>query len=374
LISIVDTNGSPLVQFSHFSVLEYLRSKRIQERVPHYYVHSEPAHLVVTQACLSVLLKLGDNATKEHFLNFPLARYAARHWVDHAKLESVLSQTEEEMKLIFDPESPYFAAWVWICDVDSSHGDVPLASIPETPPPPKATPLYYAARCGFHNIADWLLTTRSQDVMAHGGHFGTPFYASSAQCHHKVVEVLLKHKPAAANALGIAGWVPLHAVAMFGSLEVSRVLIEFGADVNAKHPFQLITPLLLATRNGHTDVVRLLLDHGADPEAYDEVGRSPLYRALEGGHTKITKLLRDHGAHPDTLNEDGETLLHIAPVFDDMKVVEGLLALKADVNVKDNQGQTPYQIASEWKRTEIAQLLLKHGARETSRPPSIHAQ
>jgi ankyrin repeat protein len=113
---------------------------------------------------------------------------------------------------------------------------------------------------------------------------------------------------------------------------------------------------------------------GADPEAYDEVGRSPLYRALEGGHSKITQLLLEHGADPDSLNEDGETLLHIAPVFDDMKVVEGLLDLNADVNVKDNQGQTPYQIALEWKRSEIAQLLLKHGARVTSRPPSIHAQ
>jgi hypothetical protein len=146
LISIVDTNGSPLVQFSHFSVLEYLTSKRIQERVPHYYVPSEPAHLVVTQACLSVLLQLGDYVTKADVFDFPLARYAARHWVDHAKPESVSSQTEDEMKRIFDPQSPHFAAWTWICDVDSSHGDIPLDSIPETPPPRK--PLrYIMPRC-----------------------------------------------------------------------------------------------------------------------------------------------------------------------------------------------------------------------------------
>jgi hypothetical protein len=121
LISIVDREGHQIVQFSHFSVKEYLTSKRLataEERLSYYHILPEPAHTVLAHASLSVLLKLDDKADRDTISHFPLVRYAARHWADHAQFRNVCSHIQEVMELLFDPAKPHFAAWVWLYDVD----------------------------------------------------------------------------------------------------------------------------------------------------------------------------------------------------------------------------------------------------------------
>ncbi|KAH9957784.1 hypothetical protein BC827DRAFT_1157101 [Russula dissimulans] len=113
LIAVVDVDGSAIVQFSHFSVKEYLTSARIAEgQVLQYHIPLEPAHTLITQACLSILLQLDDRMTKEQIKDFPLAGYAARYWVEHAKVNNVLSQTEDMAKRLFDPRGSHFSAWL----------------------------------------------------------------------------------------------------------------------------------------------------------------------------------------------------------------------------------------------------------------------
>ena len=66
LVAIVTVDGMPVIQFSHYSVKEYLTSGRItNRRVSRYYISLEQAHLFVTQACLSILLQLDKNVTKK---------------------------------------------------------------------------------------------------------------------------------------------------------------------------------------------------------------------------------------------------------------------------------------------------------------------
>src|SRR5580658_4606227 len=117
LITIVDKDGHRIVQFSHFSVKEYLTSERLaaaEERLSYYHIIPEPAHTILAHASLSVLLHLDDEIDRDTIAHFPLAPYAAQHWVDHAQFGNVSSRIKEAMKRLFDPTNPHFAAWVWL--------------------------------------------------------------------------------------------------------------------------------------------------------------------------------------------------------------------------------------------------------------------
>ena len=120
LISVVNVGGSPVIQFSHFSVKEYLTSNRIAKgRVSRYYIPLESAHLFVTQACLVFLTQLDEHVTKNSIEEFPLAQYAGRYWVEHAEFGDVSSHTEDLIKRLFNPMNYHFNKWVWIYDTIS---------------------------------------------------------------------------------------------------------------------------------------------------------------------------------------------------------------------------------------------------------------
>jgi len=116
------SSDSRIVQFSHFSVKEFLLSNRLSEStkdVSRYHIQLEPAHTILAQACLGVLLRLDDNVDRNSIEGFPLAQYAARYWVKHAQFENVSSRIENGMDCLFDADKPHFATWLWIYDEDS---------------------------------------------------------------------------------------------------------------------------------------------------------------------------------------------------------------------------------------------------------------
>ena len=89
LITLVDDGDSRVIQFSHFSVKEFLTSNRLATSkgdFSYFHIIPEPAHTTLAQACLGTLLQLDDslnNSLAES--SFPLAKYASRHWVEHAQ-------------------------------------------------------------------------------------------------------------------------------------------------------------------------------------------------------------------------------------------------------------------------------------------------
>jgi hypothetical protein len=104
-IAIVDAGLSRVVQFSHFSVKEYLTSARLatsSQDVSRYHIVLEPAHTIMAQACVSVLLQLDDrNEQNDAGENAPLAGYAANYWVNHAQFEDVVSRIKG-IEYLFD--------------------------------------------------------------------------------------------------------------------------------------------------------------------------------------------------------------------------------------------------------------------------------
>ena len=76
------------------------------------------AHAIVAQACLGALLHLGEDVNKDILEAFPLAEYAAEHWVGHARFEDVAPPTTQDgMKRLFDlKKKRHLVIWVWIYD------------------------------------------------------------------------------------------------------------------------------------------------------------------------------------------------------------------------------------------------------------------
>ena len=290
LIAVVNDGDTTVVQFSHFSVKEFLTSNRMARgRVSRFYIPLEPAHLMITRVCLTVLLRLpvDDSVNKATIKQFPLAFYAARYWVDHAKFGNVSLHTQDAIQRMFDPREPYFSAWAWLEDYDESR-----ESISNTPSTPEVPPLHRAARDDFDDIADWLITLRSQDPDELNVH-KTPLYDASGRGSLKVVHVLIRHG-ADVNAERSFGWRPLHFASNNGRLEIVQLLTRSGANVNVRDNDGW-TPLFLASVEGHLEVVRALLEKGADPNAGCWDG-TPLQWALERGHSEVAQLLLQYGA------------------------------------------------------------------------------
>jgi hypothetical protein len=117
LVTIVKDGDSRVVQFSHFSVKEFLTADRLAEPirdVSRYHIRLEAAHTILAQACLGVLLRLDDRVDRDSIKSFPLARYAAEYWPTHARVENVSSHIKDGMDRLFDADKPHFATWLWI--------------------------------------------------------------------------------------------------------------------------------------------------------------------------------------------------------------------------------------------------------------------
>ena len=284
LVAVVDRKGSQVVQFSHFSVKEFLTSERLataEERLSYYRIFPEPAHTILAHAALSVLLQLDDKIDRNTIRRYPLAQYAARHWVEHAKFKNVSSRVQEVMKRLFDTAKPHFAAWVWLHDIDR-HWIEPMAGT--HPMRPEAVPLYYAALCGFVELVEHLIGTDSRDVNSRGGFHATPLHAASVKGHLDVASHLLKNG-ADFNSRDNLGRAPLHRVSQGGqlvmgesSLEITRLLVNSGADVNATDN-EGFTPLHAAARSGYCDIAELLLGSGASLDVLSKDQNTPLHSA-----------------------------------------------------------------------------------------------
>jgi ankyrin repeat protein len=331
LLAIVKLDDdSPVVQFAHFSVKEYLTSARLVKAtatISRFHVSMTAAHAIVAQACLGVLLHLDKNVTEDNLEEFPLAEYAAEYWVGHALFEDVSSKVQDGMKRVFDPSESHLSAWLWVYDPDYSGHRFRRS---ERPGKARATPLHYAAFCGIHDIVAFLIVEHSQDVNARG----------------------FDEKE-----------TPLHVASRQGHADVAQLLLEHGADADAQDDLKR-TPLLRASEEGHVKVARLLLEHGTDTEARDDEGWSPLERASFGGHVEVAQVLLEHGADVNAQDGSNETPLHFAQVEE---VARLLLKHGADANAPGSGGQTPLHWASEEGHLGTARALLEHGADANAR-------
>lgn len=154
----------------------------------------------------------------------------------------------------------------------------------------------------------------------------------------------------------------------FGHYVIVKVLLEKGAEVNAKVGRYYRTALSLAAENGHDSVVKLLLDKGAKINSEDgRYHRTALSFAAENGHNSVVKLLLDKGAKVDSSDYSQTPLLWAAKNGHE-SVVKLLLQEAANIDVKGIFLRAPLSFAACKCHKAIVKLLLDEGARIPERP------
>ena len=197
------------------------------------------------------------------------------------------------------------------------------------------------------------------------------------------VKALLDHDPNLLRLWSEGGDTPVLLSAYYGAQEVTRLLLEQGVELNlfeaaavgeVERVQQLLeadptlintyshdgwTPLHLAAFFGHREVAQLLLQRGADVAARSRnaTGNLPLHAALAGRRFDIAQLLVMHDSNVNIQDQYQWTALHHAAYSGNMTIVELLLTNGAKLDVKNNKGQTPRQIAIERHHSDIAERL-----------------
>ena len=172
--------------------------------------------------------------------------------------------------------------------------------------------------------------------------------------NNRVVEVeQLLQKPLDPNRRGPSPqpeW-PMFSAAALGYLEVVRMLLEAGADMNAENQDRS-TALMFAAHNGHLEVVQVLLEAGADKNAAKQDGATALMFAAHNGHLEVVQVLLEAGADKNAAKQDGATALMLAAEDGHLEVVQVLLEAGADKNAAKQDGATALMLAAEdgtWK-------------------------
>lgn len=110
-----------------------------------------------------------------------------------------------------------------------------------------------------------------------------------------------------------------------GYYELAQVLLAMSAQVEDRGQKNDCTPLMEAASAGHVDIIRLLISHGADVNAQSSTGNTPLMYACAGGHVAAVKELLTHGANVEDHNENGHTPLMEAASAGHVEVAKVIL-------------------------------------------------
>jgi ankyrin repeat protein len=133
-------------------------------------------------------------------------------------------------------------------------------------------------------------------------------WEAAALGREDALAALLDGDPSLVNAFSPDGFMPLGLAAFFGRTSAVEALLGRGADVHAVARNDMrVQPLHAAVAARSADVVALLLDRGADPNARQQVGYTPLMGAAGAGRTELVNLLLARGADPTLAADDGKT-------------------------------------------------------------------
>ena len=246
------------VRIAHFSVQEYLESKRILDRpVSDFGVQLADAHAEIGSVCLTYLLGL-PSARWRH--EYPLAIYAAAYWVDHYRKADICKYGIQNQALqLLGPGSSKRGIWHQLVENANSENE--------------ATPVACVSGLGIHSLLLAILDSQ-------------PYRDLSPE---QVAHVVNENEERFISAL--------HLGVMSGNLEVVKTLVQRGAHVNTCAKDR--SPLMRAISEDNGEITRFLIDQGADLDKVvegDGYLESPLILAIKHNNKSAVDLLLDRGA------------------------------------------------------------------------------
>lgn len=146
-------------------------------------------------------------------------------------------------------------------------------------------------------------------------------------------------------------------------LAAVKELIGSGADVNVVDGGLGMTALGRAVSMNNREIMRALLDAGAEVNRRDDTGQTALMRLAGWSTPELLRELLDAGAKVNLKDEEGNTALMKAAKWSDVKVVQALLDAGAKVNAKNKEGRTALMFAAEEGKVETVRALINAGAK-----------
>ena len=235
------------------------------------------------------------------------------------------------------------------------------------------TPLFAASVRGYHAIAA-LLLAKGAHVDAQDRDGRTPLLAMATNSQFKSMETvsLLAAQGANLEAKDQIGRTPLLWAATHWNYDFARTLLEKGARITAvNHRGRTVLHLTVDSSNGRKtsgqkvvppmpreQMLRLLLQNGADANAASDGGWTPLHNAAQKGLTAIVEILLKAGADINATLENGMTALHWAAFNNSQEVAKVIWSCpEADLNIRDNFGRAAWLYAAERGHDDLVELL-----------------
>jgi len=392
-------------RFAHQSVREYLLTRKREE-----YSHLEQ-HAYVVKRCLDVYLTevwpSGQPSKSLEIQNNVLKKYARIYWPIHYKyihdiedIETFVPQVlrEKMSKFMRDGSSTSQAYIQWAREIrrkDRAIGDyVPdddylrfkdsvsqaarglgdsstnqdllhwanyMPSLLEDEHSDASLEDHFEAMFG---IEPW--TPLGQGLLFASTKPETYLGAISAFGFHSLI-IHHEFSPADCDQISICRLSKYNLLAMAsyrGHTRVVQVLLDSGADVNAQcgHNHDAISGLHGASSSGHVSIVEILLKRGADVNLPHGDYRTPLYMASEEGYDRVVQLLLDNGAYIYCHANAWSSPLYAASSRGHYKVVQTLLHHGANVNEGAESGNIPLHAAAQEGHDKVVQILLHNGA------------
>ncbi|XP_037909760.1 ankyrin repeat and KH domain-containing protein mask isoform X3 [Hermetia illucens] len=224
----------------------------------------------------------------------------------------------------------------------------------------ECTPLMEAASAGHVDIIR-LLISHNADVNAQCATGNTPLMFACAGGHVEAVKELLKHG-ANVEDQNENGHTPLMEAASAGHVEVAKVLLEHGAGINTHSNEFKESALTLACYKGHLNMVRFLLQAGADQEHKTDEMHTALMEASMDGHVEVARLLLDSGAQVNMPTDSFESPLTLAACGGHVELATLLIERGANIEEVNDEGYTPLMEAAREGHEDMVALLLSKGA------------
>jgi len=393
LVTVDDNSG--IIRLVHYTTQEYLK-RTLDQWFP-------DAQAMITNVCTSYLSldRYGNPNNPGPFANHVWYDYSAAHWGHHARLAPsslqrvvgfLTRQTNvmrcyiytytgrrrlatDEFRSIYDHQD-FYTTGIHIAILHSLE-DITVTLIQQGSDLDSRnefgrTPLTWAASKGNKRLTDKLVAYNSpiDARIDENNRFAgcTALHVAAILGHTSIVELLLE-RGAAVNSKDVDDATPLYNAVKHRRTEIVKILIEAGADRTCTSK-RLWRPLLTEAIHWtpKLEIVQLLLDAGVDVnERQDKILRTALFYAVQYDKgERIIRMLLEAGADPNIASRSGRTplILGIMRYHQDESIALAKLLLDAgaDIDIQDRYGYTAYQWTRKYHLSKTGQYLLERGA------------